>query len=144
MDNRHEIDHTIEFLTKLKSDYNDKDILISQMNNILVIIQKFIVDPEFISSPIYQNFKFKYINEINEIIKVMDKVSIDPVYMASKNPEVAKLMDLTAKTKRIKKDKVITADINAPIEIDIYNPKRMKVFKSFKNAKSECFPPFCR
>lgn len=129
------IEQTIELLTQLKSDVNSKDILIKQMNDVLTIIQKLIVDPEFMSSSIYQNFKFKYINDINAITSVMNKVSIDPVYMASKNPEVAKLIDLSSKTKKTKKDKVITADINAPIEFDIYNPKRMKIVKSFKNAK---------
>jgi len=130
-----EFDTTIQWLTQLKSEINNKDILIKQMNDVLSLVTKMIVDPEFISSPIYQNFKFKYVNNINDIVKIMNKVSIDPVYIASREPEFAKMIDLSAKVRKPKRKTIITADINAPIEFDLYNRRKPTIVKSFQNAK---------
>jgi hypothetical protein len=141
-------------LHQIGEELNTKDTLIVMMNDVINTVNKLIYDPSFVCSSIYAELKVKYISQLEpKIIKiksVTNKSDIAPIYIPrsprsqnnidieqSKEKDTNENVNSTKVTKtKKKKPQIITSEVNAPIEVDIYrNPKyKPKIIKSSKSV----------
>jgi hypothetical protein len=125
-------------LHQIGEELNTKDTLIVMMNDVINTINKLIYEPAFVCSSIYPELKVKYISQlepkIEKIKNITNKSSITPIYIPrspkSDNTDTSETINKPKK----KKPQIVTSDVNAPLEVDIYkNPKyKPKIVKSPK------------
>ena len=125
-------------LNQIGEELNTKDTLIVMMNDVINTINKLIYEPTFVCSSIYPELKVKYISQlepkIEKIKNIINKSNITPIYIPrSPKADNINTSETTTKPKK-KKPQIITSEVNAPLEVDIYkNPKyKPKIVKSTK------------
>ena len=127
------LSEVINKLSLLDNEMNEKDTLLLQCYTVLDSVMLLLTDRDFITSEIYPTLKLKYLSSLEKKIELIrnKKIDISPLYIPVKKLEEVKhekdieKKDVEKKEMKLtKRPQLITAEVNTPLEPDIYlNPK---------------------